>query len=262
MADFIGEGWGAILQHNRLDGFEQLWELEAEWFEEPNERRGGWSGVSRIQLELPEGGQVGCFLKRQENHVCKTPFHPLRGEPTFTREFRNIRRFENAGIPSLEPVFYSQRTIDGKLRAILMTCELDGFLPLSSEEFQSESKGLATKHEKERLFDKVASLMQAMHAANYQHNCFYPKHIFVRKSEDGSWDVRVIDLEKVKRQPFRRNAILRDLYTLNRHSFHWSLSDRMRFFKRYRNEKRLSAESKEIWRTIAKKIVLKEARNR
>ncbi len=262
MADFIGDGWGVILQHNKLDSFERLWELDAEWFEEPNERWGGWSGVSRIQLELPEGGQVGCFLKRQENHVCKTPFHPFKGEATFAREFRSIRRFKKRGIPSLEPIYYSQRTVDGKLRAILLTRELDGFLPLSSEAYQPGSELFASKPEKVRLFRSVIGLMQIMHGANYRHDCLYPKHLFVKKIDNGDWDVRVIDLEKMKWRPLRRNATLRDLYTLNRHSPHWSLSDRMRFFKMYRNEKSLSIESKAIWRAIAATTAKKAARKK
>jgi hypothetical protein len=258
--DFIGEGWASALQNNQLEGFDALWELDAAWFEEPNERRGGWSGVSRIELELVGGERVGCFLKRQENHVCKTPFHPFKGEPTFAREFRNIQRFKNRGVPSLEVIFYGQRVVDGKQRAILMTRELSGFLPLSSDEYQPSSKVLRPKSEKEALFAKVAELMRVMHAANFQHNCFYPKHVFVRKAENGEWDARVIDLEKVKWQPLRRNAILRDLYTLNRHSFHWPLTDRMRFFKIYRKESKLSKESKRIWRDLAAKIAKKEAK--
>lgn len=257
MADFIGKDWEPVLKQNRLDQFERLWAHEAGWFEAPNERRGGWSGVSRIALTTADGRRVGGFLKRQENHLCKTVRHPLRGEPTFAREFRNILRFKENGVPSLEPIYYAQRVVSGKLRAILLTEELEGFLPLSVAQWQPGSERLSSKIEKQGLFIAVASLMRAMHAANFQQNCCYPKHLFVKKTEQKGYEARVIDLEKVKWQPIQRNAILRDLYTLYRHSASWPITDQMRFFKMYRNEKRLSEASKKIWRSIARKLAAK-----
>ncbi|MBY0544184.1 MAG: hypothetical protein K2Q14_01380 [Gammaproteobacteria bacterium] len=74
MKDYMNENWQAILKANNLDNFEKLWNLKADWFEEPNKRRGGWSGVSRVELVHPEGGKAVIFLKRQENHIYK----PLR----------------------------------------------------------------------------------------------------------------------------------------------------------------------------------------
>ena len=75
MKQYKSEQWQEILAFNDLDTYEKIWALKAEWFEEPNERRGGWSGVSRIELKLPSGGCVGAFLKRQENHVTSSISH-------------------------------------------------------------------------------------------------------------------------------------------------------------------------------------------
>ncbi len=246
--DFIGKEWAGVLSHNGLDGYDKLWALEAEWFEEPNKRRGGWSGVAKIQLALPGGGEVGVFLKRQENHNCRTLRHPLKGEPTFKRELKWILRFEDLNIPSLEPIFYGDRMVKGKHQSILMTLELAGFLPLSSENFCLDS--MASKN---KLFERVAELLQRMHVMKLQHGCFYPNHLFAKKMVDGDFEVRVIDLEKVKRTVLKKSAIIRDLSTLDGHSPNSSLADRMRFFKLYRNEKKLSAESKVIWREVGKK---------
>ena len=58
MQDFVNERWRSILAYNKLSDFDALWKLEAEWFEPPNQRRGGWSGVSRCELMLSEGGVV------------------------------------------------------------------------------------------------------------------------------------------------------------------------------------------------------------
>jgi hypothetical protein len=88
MKDFVNERWRTILARNGLTDFDALWDLKADWFEAPNHRRGGWSGVSRCELDRPEGGKVAVFLKRQENHKARIWSHPVHGAPTFLREFR------------------------------------------------------------------------------------------------------------------------------------------------------------------------------
>ena len=250
MKTFIADNWQAILEYNNLADFDKLWTLEAQWFEEPNRRRGGWSGVARISLKLPAGGECGLFLKRQEDHVSRTLLHPFRGELTFCREFRNIQRFRAAGIPALEAVYFARQKVGGRRRAVLLTRELAGYYALDSAVFEAERKKTPTAAIRKKLLPAVASVLRRMHRARLQHNCFYPKHIFVKKT-GGNFAVRLIDLEKVKWQPRRLSAVLRDLYTLNRHAVQWSRTDRMRFFLLYRQEKKLSNESKRIWRKMA-----------
>jgi len=109
MKDYLSEQWRPILRHNNLDSFVCLWSVDAGWFEDPNERRGGWSGVSRCELELPEGGRTAVFLKRQENHTTRTLLHPF-GLATFVREMRNILMFKRARVPALEPVLSWSQT--------------------------------------------------------------------------------------------------------------------------------------------------------
>lgn len=58
MKAYINERWRSILAHNGLSDFDALWKLQAEWFEEPNFRRGGWSGVSRCGIESSRGRVV------------------------------------------------------------------------------------------------------------------------------------------------------------------------------------------------------------
>ena len=114
MNDFVAADWVDALRAGGLDRFESLWALQAEWFEPPNHRRGGWSGVARIELPGPDGRPTGLFLKRQENHTRRTFRHPLHGEPTFAAEIRNILATQQAQVPSLEPVYYAQRKQDGR----------------------------------------------------------------------------------------------------------------------------------------------------
>ncbi len=257
MKEYIGSGWDQILRLNNVDSFDAIWSLEAGWFEEPNERRGGWSGVSKISLKTEDGGSVGVFLKRQENHNTLAWYKPIKGVPTFYREFKNILRFIKHGISTVEPVYFYYRYDDGNCQAILMTKELEGFESLDATAYARDGELMKNKDKREGLMLAVARAMRKMHEHHFRHNCFYSKHIFVR-SVKGQWDVKFIDLEKLSRNFFSRNAMMRDLYTLPRRITGWRLKDRVKFLQFYRQEDQLSAESKLIWRQIDKRIKRKE----
>jgi len=243
MREYVGDGWRDILRHNHADGFEQLWALDADhWFEPPNQRRGGWSGVVRTRLALPEGGEVGIFIKRQENHVYRAWQNLLRPAATFEREFRNLLRFRQLSIPTLEIVYFGQRLVNGKLRAILVTRELAGYLPADAERYRPVAQ--LERNRRKNLIDTIAAVIRQMHGHHLQHNCLYPKHLFIR--EAGEFDVRFIDLEKAKWRLFRRSIAVRDFGSLYRHTEGWSRTDQLRLFLAYRKESRLSKESRKI----------------
>ncbi|GMR08832.1 MAG: lipopolysaccharide kinase InaA family protein [Gammaproteobacteria bacterium] len=255
MKDYLPEHWQRILSHNKLGDFASLWDLDAGWFEDLNKRRGGWSGVSHCELDRPDGSIVGVFLKRQENHITRTLTHPM-GMPTFTREMQNILRFKAADIPALEPVYYAERRIDGDLRAILVTEELAGYESLEDWVTRCARQGWPTRQLRARLMRAVAVVMSKMNQHHLQHNCFYPKHIFIRFDGDDI-SVRIIDLEKTKWRLFKSYAMFRDLYTLNRHSQRWSRTDRLRFFLIYLGLKRLTPRARALWHSIAQRTIKK-----
>lgn len=257
MKDFINERWRPILAHNGLDDFNALWDLKAEWFEVPNRRRGGWSGVARCQLKLPEGGTRAIFLKRQENHGTFSWRHPLRGIPTFQREFRKIIHYKACGIPSLEPVYFAMRAIGKDQRAILVTEELTGFFSMEARAQQWLESGAPARPIRLRYLRAVAGLLAQMHAKGIQHNCFFPKHVFTRMDPDGCVEARVIDLEKSRWRPARTLAARRDLYSLTRQSLCWSRTDRLWFFKAYLGIERLTPYAKWLWRDIEKRSLQK-----
>jgi len=255
---YIAEKWRDILVFNDLDTHEKIWALEAEWFEEPNQRRGGWSGVSRIELKLPLGGMVGVFLKRQEDHVTRTFSHPFKGMATFAREYEIITAFQRHQIPSLDLVFFEQWKEGGHQRAVILTEELAGYVELSSVEYQQGGSVYSNEESKKALFKQLAVLMQKMHQHNFQHNCFYPKHVFVKQLSNTEFDLRVIDLEKVKKPVCRKMARFRDLLTLLRHSHGWTNDDKLAFFKVYCGEEELSRGSQRLWNKLMAKIKQKE----
>ena len=86
MTDFFAAEDRALLERHGLGSFDALWARQLDAVDEPNNVRGGWSSVSRLDLE----GR-GFYLKRQSNYQMHTLHAPL-GEPSFAREFRNISR--------------------------------------------------------------------------------------------------------------------------------------------------------------------------
>ncbi|WP_430010022.1 lipopolysaccharide kinase InaA family protein [Methylophaga lonarensis] len=250
MTEFPDRKSKQLLSKHKLDDFDSLWTLKSEWFEAPNERRGGWSGVVKYALEDEQNKQV-VFIKRQENHITRTWRHPFRGVPTFQKEYRNIQRLINKQIPTLEPIYFGLN----KMRSILVTRSLEKYQSLDT----IDPATLAPR-ERRRLLKKLARVISTLHTHHYQHNCLYPKHIFVRFSKKGRWKVRLIDLEKMKWTPLKRQAMVRDLQTLHRHSGpNWNLRDRVYFMQKYFNEPRLSAKSRRIWQIVDRKTNKKNA---
>ncbi len=255
--NYIHPDWQGALKTHDLDQFEKLWMLDVDWFEAPNIRRGGWSGVSRIEINHPTRGKIGLFLKRQENHRSRTWRHPISGIATLEKEFNNILRFQSHNIPSLTPVYYASKKVGGKLQAILITEELHGYQPLTD---CLDSEAFHNVILRRQLLISIAQIMQKMHAPHFQHNCFFPKHIFVKQTDTG-WKLKIIDLEKTKYRFSKQRVMLRDLGTLHRHAeADWSQADRIALLRAYMNESKLSAKSKRIAHMIAKKVSRKNDR--
>jgi len=216
-----------LLEYNGFGSFEALWGAKLDWFEEPNFRRHGWSGVSQHVLKRPEGGSLAVFIKRQENHNFKSFFHPVRGLPTAYREYRNLCKLKEYGIPCADLVFYGPRNTGGQCQAILMTRSLTGYKSLE------DSLGSIPENDpgaRRALLASVAQTLRRVHGHHLRHSCLYAKHILVRAgSREGSnldgpheFDSVLIDLEKMRIGfPFFR-LVLHDFDTLYRH---WNRKD-------------------------------------
>lgn len=241
---------------NQLDTFDRVWRYDVTWFEEPNNRRGGWSGVGRIELKLPDGGEMGAYLKRQENHSRRTFWHPIKGEPTFTREFAMLNYLKKQGVPAPELLFFGEEMVDGRQRAILMTQELAGYRALdevANDMFAGEQHPhRPALTEQNALIRAVAKTVRKLHQAKIQHRSLYAKHIFVKQSNVDP-EVVFIDLEKARHSWFSFYRTWLDLAALNRHSDHWSRTRRLYFYKQYLGISRLTASSKWLCRSILKR---------
>lgn len=253
LALFISPERRQLLETNHLGNFDDAWVFKADWFEVPNERRGGWSGVCRIALPLPEGGELGVFLKRQENHQRRTWRHPIAGEPSFACEFNMLRYLEAHKVLAPRPLFFGSATAAGKPRGILMTQELAGYRPLDVVVGELFSQGRPPLAVQRLLLRKVASLVRQLHDARVMHRSLYPKHLFVRWEVDCEPEVAVIDLEKSRTTLIGTVRTVYDLATLTRHSGEWSRSARLYFLLQYLGLRRLTPRARRICRWIAKR---------
>ncbi len=188
MNDFIAQADRPTLERHGLASFDALWSVQLTAVAEPNVERGGWSSVFRLELD-----DSAFYLKRQSNHLTRTLARPF-GEPTFAREFRNIRRYAQLGVPALQASFFGQRKVGDEKRAILMTRALDGWTDLDG---WLKRWPELNESGRQAIIGAVGVLARTLHQAGQMHGCFYPKHIFLRE-QDGHWQACLIDLEKTR----------------------------------------------------------------
>lgn len=249
MNDYLCADDRALLERHGLAGFDALWALQLDAVDAPNRAGKGWSQVFRLELD----GR-GYYLKRQSNYLMRSLRHPF-GEPSFAREFRNIQRYRELGIPALQAAFFGQRTVGGERRAILLTRALDDRhdLQLWLDDWQQQPP-----EQRRVLVTAVGQLARRLHDAGQNHGCFYPKHIFLRDAD--GFDACLIDLEKTR--PLRRGEgdRVRDLEPLLRRAGVWQESDVRGFLAAYLQQPEQSAEVARWLPLLAARQRRKEAR--
>lgn len=196
---------------NLTGQFEQWWQRQGEWVEEPNRRRGGESGVQRLRAE---DGRV-YYLKRQVGHIYRSLRHPL-GSPTVLREQKALLAFKRLGVSVPEIVYCgAERTADG-WRGLLVSAELEGFQDVESWYASGQHERLETSRH-DQLLQQIGAMLARLNLARWQHGCLYAKHVFVKVTEDQT-EVALLDLEKSRQRWTRASAARHDLQQLRRHS--------------------------------------------
>lgn len=252
MLTYISAKHAQALRECGLHTFEQVWGYPIEWFEAPNESRGGWSGVGRLQLQLQNGGSLCLFVKKQQNHGRLTLLHPIKGEPTFRREYKRLQYLESRGVAAPQVVFYAEQLIENKACAILVTEELSGYVSLESLAEPLFINRNFTRGQKQQLFSVIASTLRNFHQLGLVHRALYSKHIFVKDAAIQP-QVALIDLEKARFTPFFWYRAYYDLAALNRHAENWGRTDRLYLFMQYCQIKRLDILSKWLCRRLIKR---------
>lgn len=247
MSDFIAAQDRALLERHGLASFDALWSLKLEAVDEPNTERGGWSTVYRLELD-----ERAFYLKRQSNHLTRSLLRPC-GEPTFAREFRNIRRYADLAIPALQAAFFAERSVPGERRAVLLTRALDGWQDLDHWLMHWSSFDNAKR---QAILRACGELARRLHQAGQMHGCFYPKHIFLREQE-GCVEAQLIDLEKTRPLLLGRRDRIKDLEPLLRRSRIWGESEVRELLAAYLGD---VAAVDAWWRRLGARQRNKEAR--
>ncbi len=198
---FIHPDLSLILRREGLRSFEDLWALDRNWFEPPNVRRGGTSGVCYQEWTNPAGGADGFFIKFQENHCRRTLKHPMHGVPTAGREAKNLLYLGGKGFPVPKLVYYEERVKGTNRRSILITRKLDG---------KSLDLWLRNSPLDPPLAAKIAELVFRLNKQlGYEHRQLSLKHIWI--NEGG---LALIDLEHAVRRRWSLHSFSHDLQTL------------------------------------------------
>lgn len=254
---FQSTHYQAIFTQNQLHDFDAIWAREIDWFETPNERRGGWSGVGRLQLDGPDGTSLRVFVKKQQDHGRFSLRNPIAGEPTFRREFEQLTFLASRAFNAPRVVFYGEQSTKQQTRAILITVELTGFIPFDVLGHQVTTEEMMSAQKKRILLASIASSLRSFHQLNLMHRALYPKHIFVATANTTP-QIALIDLEKARFSPVFWNNAYFDLAALNRHAEHWRRTERLYFFMQYSQLTRLTGFSKWLCRLIIKRSMRKK----
>ena len=257
MREYQTSDWEQLAASNKLGSFDAIWALDIGWFEAPNQRRGGWSGVSQTELALADGSHAGVFIKRQQDHTTRTLAHPLAGVLTFRREFHNLSCLHACGVPTLEVLYFAERKLHGKRQSILITRALTGHQSLDVCLQNRRQTGWPSRHAWHRIIRRLAGITCLMHRQRIQHNCFFPKHVFL-KDLDTDVDIRLIDLEKAKHAFSAEQAMLRDLDSFNRRTFGVTNTDRLRFLLAYYGRQRVDSQVRNTWKKLVVRMRRKE----
>ena len=212
-----------LLQTAGLDTFDAIWALDAEWVEEPNVRRQGWSGMCRFELNESASPPREIYLKRQENHGYRSLRNPFRYLPTAYREYQRLVAMQAAAIAAPEVLYYGDRNTGTKMQAILMTREIPQSIPLDDYLQQADDRPPTEVH---RLIIDTATLIAKLHHHHFQHCSLYGKHILISGFDadtpasthtEQPLVPHLIDVEKTRWRLSRLAIAVRDLNQLYRH---------------------------------------------
>ncbi|MBT8420815.1 MAG: lipopolysaccharide kinase InaA family protein [Gammaproteobacteria bacterium] len=254
MTDYIDKKYLGLLERHHLHAFDALWSLDLERVDVPNTGRGGWSTVFRLTLADESGVNKTFFIKRQCNYLCRPWHHPL-GEPTFAREFRNIRTYETFGLPTAGVVYFAQRKSPEGPKAILITRALENYLPLNR--FLGSWKDLDAG-DRRFILTEIGSLIGRLHRCGLTHRSLFPKHIFIGLKQEVP--VRLIDLEQARTRWLRKRDFVSEMTEILGRVALWSSEERHLIIQYYLMENPIFSSIEQFLGLVELRIARKAAR--
>jgi heptose I phosphotransferase len=222
----------------------------------------GPRSVSRFSL-LEPGGERDFFLKRHRRLPLREQVREFfrRGGSVSggRREWENIWRLRQLGILTVEPVGFGElRRWGWETESFLITQELKEasrlteFIPRYFPPPLSSSLLARKRH----LLRCLALLVRRMHEGGLFHRDLYLGHFFVKPRGEKDLEIYLMDLQRVIRPRWRAERWqIKDLASLNfsAPSGWFTASDRLRFYKEYRQIARLGDGDKSLLRRVLRK---------
>jgi len=232
---WVAPQWETALNAADLLDIQSVANSEFDWFEAPNKRRGGWSGVTRIVLnpEAEPKDQKAVFLKIQQNHFYRAPAKLFRKQLTFEREFEVLQQLDSVSDAIPEVVLYAKWRSGEDQGALLVTKALHGWLPLP--DWLYGKNGLTAPDEATLLkaLEAIARGAREINQAGWVHLCYSAKHLFVKPNEDGSFRSCVIDMEKSRKHLSANYRTMKDCSHFMRHTPKLTDAHKLHFLKSY-----------------------------
>jgi heptose I phosphotransferase len=220
----------------------------------------------RLQLRIAGRPTRAVFLKK--HHICtgKTRRWAKRGlrppDSAGHTEARRVRQLSAIGINVMRLVAWGEKLQpDGLLESFVLTEELKGYTPLDHylrQRFPQQGSSRSNRRDRDldRLIRQMAALARRFHRAGYNHRDFYCGHFFIKESEPGEFQIKMIDLQRVQhRRRFRRRWLIKDLAQLS-----WSAvpdrvkcTQRLAFMRYYLGVDKLRPEDKRLIREVLAK---------
>jgi len=232
---WISPKWESKLQDADLLDFEALMTRDFDWFEPPNERRGGWSGVTRLVLnpDADAAEQDVIYLKIQKNHCYRAAENFFQKKLTFVREFNAMQAFSafTEAVPEIA-LFAEWRSGKDKW-AVLITKSLDHWFQYNHWLTGRTTAPIPDNTTILRALDAIAGTSREIHQAGWVHMCYAPDHLFIKPQADGSFQVRVIDFEKSRKSKNKDFCAQKDSSRILRQAPNMTDAQKIHYFKAY-----------------------------
>jgi len=177
------------------------------------------------------------------------------GESRAHREWRNLKRFEELGVPTARRVAFTETNgklltlLEGK-EALLVTAEIPGAIDLLSLVKKSDPR-LNDRNWVKKVIDRLGGHVERLHKAGFVHTDLKWRNILVELTDQP--EVYIIDapLGRVVRGSLLTRGKVKDLASLDKMGRKvLSRSQRLRFYLGYSRTQRLTAAGKSEVRRI------------
>ncbi|QSH42171.1 lipopolysaccharide kinase InaA family protein [Lentisphaerota bacterium ZTH] len=223
----VNKDYTELLKFNGIETARDLWDFEGEAVKKILKQR----GTERVFLNTPNGSRIEAYIKRYspepKREILKKVFSLKFHTFDAFHEWRALRAFHRAGIPTMEPMAVASPF---KGCSCNLTLGITGYVK-AAELFKNFTP--ADRCRRLRLIDNIAQIAGSMHAHNYAHQDFYLVHMFVREQENDK--VYLIDLQRliIQRKLSWRWRVKDLAQLLFASKPHVSRTDILRFWKKY-----------------------------